>query len=887
MKHRLQLLLLCLGFVFAALWIALPAHATVPWTAEQIAEYERTHPPLPFSPERLERPGASLGTLDDPVYFEEFVQTCNFLTTLQNFNPGTDYGGMREGEVGSDFNIIQTDNTQEAIRDWCQYALWTGDTATFSANVRAAWVYCNIHTAWTEESEGGIYYRDHNCGWGIEAAILFLAAYGDTSQNVYADGCCAHMANHDFDGTNLACFAYALGLGGMYQWAVYRNHQDWISHAIQQGFALRDWLSESPARIRSTSWALSGGTAVWGLCRSLFAAYPDTGRAWVQEYGEQLPMASEVTASSWYNSFKCWNSNATYACYELTDNPVFLNRVADYAEDLLSFDVDDDGGIPPGTCCIEDANDHSWVSAYMAWMALGNMIGGVSRFISPDPSVPYPAGVPLPVVVEVQNPRLESASGSVQITGYEISATAPFNIEGGASIELPITQPWELPDDNTLPEENSLTLIVELIYPAETLVDTTITQFDIRRQIDIAGEIRGEFDEMEMPPCRIEFSNIERPDTVYVPFPTQTGITYTSGDVPLFTGDVRIRVIPPVRYTLKDTIVNIQTVDQTELIDLFLTTTELVLVDDDNGAAYETYVAASLDSLGFNTRVWDQTLESLTDPDFVQTMIWLTGGDAQSGPAGTVIDAQEQTLIESFLNSGGKLLLSGQDITDVLRDEPFLSDILHCTADDDSVNRIPIGGTGLDPVFGNVYIVLGSGGAASNQYSTSSMVPLESAETILLFPMGETAAIKGIHGAGRFIFTGFGIEGIPFTSSFTDRTEFIDLCLDWLNETARANDLPPLLPESIALYQNYPNPFNPTTTIQFYAPPGTASLSLIVYDILGREVVSLLKTQPERGMISVEWDGRTNSGRPVSSGTYIYKLTGSNKSISRSMKLLR
>lgn len=874
--------------LFAALLFCTVASATVPWTAEEIAEYERTHPPTPYSPDRIERHNPSQRNLDDPVYFEEFVQTCNFLTTLQNFTAGDNYGGMREGEVGSDFNIIQTDNTQEAIRDWCQYALWTGDTATYSANVRAAWVYCNNFPAWMEETESGIYYRDHNCGWGIEAAILYLAAYGDTSHNVYADGCCVHMAGHTFSGnSNVARFAYALGLGGMYQWAVYRNQQGWINHAIQQGFALRDWLSETPTRISSTSWALSGGTAVWGLCRSLFAAYPDMGRTWINEYGALLPTASDVTASSWYNSFKCWNSNATFACFELSANPVFLERVVDYAENLLSFDVDNDGGIPPGTCCIADGNDHSWVSAYMAWMAVGNMITGISGIITPDPSVPHPAGVPLPIVVEIHNPRLEQASGTVRIIGSGLDATAPFNLEGGMSVELPITQTWQLPDDNTLPEENTLTLIVELVYAEYSRIDTSVTQFDIRRQVDIAGEIRGAFDETEMPPCRIEFSNIERPDTVYVPFAEQTGATYSSGDSPIFTGDVRIRVIAPVRYTVKDTVVNILTVDQAEIINLYLVTSDLVLVDDDNGATYETGVAASLDSLGFNTRVWDQSLASLTDPEALQTMIWITGGDAQNGPAGTVIDAQEQTLIESFLNSGGKLLLSGQDITDVLRGEPFLGNVLHCAADDDSVNRVPIGGNDQDPIFGNVYLVLQTGDAALNQYSTSSMTPLENTESILQYPMGETAAVKGLHNDGRFIFAGFGIESIPITSSFTDRSEFIDLCLDWLNENESINELPPPLPETITLYQNYPNPFNPSTTISFYAPPGASALSLLVYDILGREVAVLFNGKPEPGLITIDWNGCTNSGQAVSSGTYILTLTGNDRTISRPMKLVR
>jgi hypothetical protein len=887
MTHRANQLLLSIVLAVAALLATAPASATVPWTQQQIADYERTHPPLPYSPEHHERPSYPNRTLDDPIYFENFAQTCEFLTTLQNFNPGADFGGMREGEVGNDLDIIQTDNTQEAIRDWCQYALWTGDTATYSENVRAAWEYCNTHPAWMEEIDTGVYYRDHNCGWGIEAVILFSAAYGDTSHNVYADACCNHMASHTPSAANLDQYAYALGLGGMYQWAVIRNHQGWINWSIQQGFALRDWLTVNPTRIRGTSWALCGGTAVWGLCRSLFAAYPDTGRVWVAQFGEQLPTASEVPASSWYNSFKCWNSNATFACSQLSDDPVYTNRVVDHADNLLSFDLDDDGGIPPGTCCISDGNDHSWVSAYMAWMALGNMIDGLSRIISPDPAIPHPAGTPLQIIADIYNPSLEATSGTARVFGYGLDIDAPFTLASGENVELPFMQPWVLPDDNTLPDENSLTLVVEMIYPEETIVDTVVTSYDIRRQVDITGEIRGEFDIAEMPPCRIEFSNIERPDTVYIPIPTQTGETYTSGDAPIFTGNIRIRVIPPVRYTILDTIINVQTIDQAEAINLFLTTTTLVLVDDDGGASYETYIESALSSLNYNTRVWDQTLDHLTDADSLRTIIWMTGGNAESGPSSTVIDLQEQEFIETFLNSGGKLLMTGQDITDALRDDPFLENVLHCAAANDTVNRNPISGDGLDPVFGNTMIILSSGKSAPNQYSTASLTPLEGAQLILIYPTAVVAAIKGTHGGGRFILTGFGIEGMPETSTFTDRADFLELCFDWLNEGENTDSYGAFLPTEISLNQNYPNPFNPATTISFYAPPGTGTMVLLVYDILGREVANLFEGIVHDGFVTLTWDGKDYSGRTVASGTYVYTLTGNNRSISRSMQLVR
>jgi hypothetical protein len=74
------------------------------------------------------------------------------------------------------------------------------------------------------------------------------------------------------------------------------------------------------------------------------------------------------------------------------------------------------------------------------------------------------------------------------------------------------------------------------------------------------------------------------------------------------------------------------------------------------------------------------------------------------------------------------------------------------------------------------------------------------------------------------------------------------------------------LPASYLLDQNYPNPFNPTTTIN-YQLPTTCHVSLKVFDILGREVATLVDHVEQPGYRSSHWNA-TN----VSSGVYLYRL---------------
>jgi hypothetical protein len=97
---------------------------------------------------------------------------------------------------------------------------------------------------------------------------------------------------------------------------------------------------------------------------------------------------------------------------------------------------------------------------------------------------------------------------------------------------------------------------------------------------------------------------------------------------------------------------------------------------------------------------------------------------------------------------------------------------------------------------------------------------------------------------------------------------------------------PSVLPEEFALAQNFPNPFNPTTQIRF-ALPLTAMVDLKIYDILGREVKTLVRGELNPGTYTYEWDGRNNYGNSVSSGMYIYRITAGKFIETKKMMMLK
>jgi len=94
------------------------------------------------------------------------------------------------------------------------------------------------------------------------------------------------------------------------------------------------------------------------------------------------------------------------------------------------------------------------------------------------------------------------------------------------------------------------------------------------------------------------------------------------------------------------------------------------------------------------------------------------------------------------------------------------------------------------------------------------------------------------------------------------------------------------MPTEFSVDQNYPNPFNPTTTIRINLPE-TSFVSAKVYDMLGREVRSLLNDELSAGTHSIKWYSEDNYGRKVSSGAYIYRVIAGSNVVTKKMLLIK
>ena len=100
-----------------------------------------------------------------------------------------------------------------------------------------------------------------------------------------------------------------------------------------------------------------------------------------------------------------------------------------------------------------------------------------------------------------------------------------------------------------------------------------------------------------------------------------------------------------------------------------------------------------------------------------------------------------------------------------------------------------------------------------------------------------------------------------------------------------------VVPGQTSLQQNYPNPFNPSTTIEYdlgFIDGPKQRVNITVYDILGRNIKTLINEQQSIGRYRVKWNGRDQNDVPVSSGIYFINLmTNSGRTETKKIMLMR
>lgn len=319
----------------------------------------------------------------------------------------------------------------------------------------------------------------------------------------------------------------------------------------------------------------------------------------------------------------------------------------------------------------------------------------------------------------------------------------------------------------------------------------------------------------------------------------------------------------------------------TSILELQAGHNPLLLVIDDAGAGYEPWFIETLEQLSTDCDVirrGDGRLGNLAADNFTQ-IIWFTG-DESSG----TLDEDDREDLALFLDAGGTLFLTGQDIGRDIGETDFYRDYVHASfIEDNSANHGIIGVDG-DPLFdGSMFVITGPGGA-DNQSSPSIVAPGAAARASLEYSPGGCAGIV-CEAPHRVVYFAFGFEAI---NTEADRREVMSRVLDFGGLAVEDGDTAPA-PEAgakLGIRGAAPNPFNPRTMIVLELRE-SLELNLDVYDISGKKVRSLGAGRFESGVHSITWDGTTDSGSPCASGVYLFRAGGRDLHVSSRLVLLK
>jgi len=238
-----------------------------------------------------------------------------------------------------------------------------------------------------------------------------------------------------------------------------------------------------------------------------------------------------------------------------------------------------------------------------------------------------------------------------------------------------------------------------------------------------------------------------------------------------------------------------------------------------------------------------------------------------------------------------------EDITGILDDEGFASPyscsaILAMASHEDQLIISMYWGGGKGKLF------------VSDDYGTSWTVLNE-------FPVDHNVTAITSKNNVLYVGTGSTLSGVYYTTDLTTWIDFstglesydysvsqlvaTDEYLYKTGGTLNSYQIP--LPEldthwestqlvEFTLSQNYPNPFNPTTTLQ-YELPTDAQVKIRIFDIMGKEVKTLVNNQQNAGFKSVIWDATNDAGSPVSAGLYLYTIQAGAFRQTKKMVLLK
>jgi hypothetical protein len=256
----------------------------------------------------------------------------------------------------------------------------------------------------------------------------------------------------------------------------------------------------------------------------------------------------------------------------------------------------------------------------------------------------------------------------------------------------------------------------------------------------------------------------------------QESTTFTVNVTPATTGFMRYHLVVTSMNLAKD--LEVPFVYSTDDVDV-------LLVDDDGGNDYEGYFLQALNDVGLTAGFWNLSFSKLDNAvaTSIKTLIWNIGLGYPS------LDATDRAFLETHLDNGYELFITGQDIgwdlivgqDDDLDAAAFYHDYLHANYLSDDVNRYDVDGVDGDPVSDGIILHIQGEDGADNQEYPSRIAPYD-ADAVEIFrytPENWGAGIRSIDSVSgaKVVYLAFGYEAI---NNAADREDLMRSAIYWL-----------------------------------------------------------------------------------------------------------
>ena len=373
----------------------------------------------------------------------------------------------------------------------------------------------------------------------------------------------------------------------------------------------------------------------------------------------------------------------------------------------------------------------------------------------------------------------------------------------------------------------------------------------------------------------------------------EVGGTWQTGPVDFVLGpdeqkDLEVRVIDGIGTVAGMAVTTLSAqsgVDPQSSADIsfgtFVEAPSILIVDDDNGGDYETYLETALADTGYGAMIWDAAVRgrpSLAQMSSYGAVLWTTG----AGNALYLTSSDEQSMMD-YLDAGGNLFLtSAEYLSSRSLPNAFISDYLHVDSWISDNSGFLMTGVAGDPVSdGMALMVLGGPILPAN---SDAIIPAAPADSVFSTPVG----IKGIRvdeNDHKVVFLSFPFENAPVGDPYPNNQKtLVARILGWFGSLTgvEMGDI-----DRLAMRQNAPNPFNPITTIAFAVPEDASRVTLMICNVNGRVVRRLIDEPLSAGPHTIVWNGRDDTGRSLPSGVYFARLAAGGESLFRKMTLLK